>query len=221
MKEGTTMRTQLISLMLVSSLIAACGSDKVKRDQQQYEVVQEGSASGTSTALAPMTGTNADTTTAFTIDPSLASAPGTPPGTIAGSLPDQPYGGVGSPGYVPAPSPSPVPASGMTSGSVSPQPAQAPRIVVQRPPAQTATQPAPTQPAPAQPAPAQPAPAQPVEPEPQPVPTDTGIAPPTQTTTQAAPPAEKPKEPPPPPQDEAEPEPEPEEEPPPPPPPGV
>lgn len=204
------MRTKLI-LLLVPVVAIACGgnSDQVRRDQQQYEKVEEGAASGTAASLgavAPMTGTNADTTTAFTIDPALAAtAPGAPPGTVAGSLPNQPYGGVGAPGYVPPP---------MTSGS-APQPVQSqPRIVTGRPPVEPATQREQPPPPPEQ--------AEPLE---TPAPTDTAIVPPpppaqTQTTA-PPPPAEKAKEPapPPPPQDESEePQEEPAEEPPPPPP---
>ncbi|HEX8411191.1 MAG TPA: hypothetical protein VF883_20185 [Thermoanaerobaculia bacterium] len=68
--------------------------------QQGYEVVQEGSASGvTSTiqgpgeTLPPLTGTNADTTTAFSIDPNAvagAPAPQQTPGTLAGAMPSYP-----------------------------------------------------------------------------------------------------------------------------------
>src|SRR3954463_11171648 len=62
-------------LAALALLIFGCGrSGKMQRDQKQYEVVQEGSASGvTSTINAPgetkppVTETNVDTTTAFTI----------------------------------------------------------------------------------------------------------------------------------------------------------
>ncbi|MBK5258495.1 MAG: hypothetical protein JJE51_02810 [Thermoanaerobaculia bacterium] len=96
-------------------LIAACSreSGTLTRDQQEYETVQEGSAAGvTSTVvvpgevLPPMTGTNADTTTAFTLP--TTSIPPTDtqqPGTLAGTLPPPAA-------YVPPPresTPEPVP----------------------------------------------------------------------------------------------------------------
>ena len=97
-------KTLIFPLIFVSFWGVACGGDDGARrgNQAAYETVQEGSAAGvTSTihgpgeALPPVTGTNADTTTAFTIDPSVASA--VPPpnvasgsGTLAGTLPSQP-----------------------------------------------------------------------------------------------------------------------------------
>src|ERR1041385_7747062 len=63
------------TLAALALLIFGCSrSGKMQRDQKQYDVVQEGSASGvTSTINAPgetkppVTDTNVDTTTAFTI----------------------------------------------------------------------------------------------------------------------------------------------------------
>jgi hypothetical protein len=63
------------TLAALALLVFGCSrSGKMQRDQKQYEVVQEGSASGvTSTINAPgetkppLTDTNVDTTTAFTI----------------------------------------------------------------------------------------------------------------------------------------------------------
>jgi len=81
---------------------ASCGrSGKMQRDQQQYDVVQEGSATGvTSTINAPgenppppvtsstITGTNVDTTTAFTLPGTATTATTTQqPGTVAGTFP--------------------------------------------------------------------------------------------------------------------------------------
>src|SRR5215210_6227604 len=91
------MRTnKLIGVVTVAAFLAACGGNSAKRSGHEYEVVQEGSASGvTSTiqgpgeTLPPITGTNSDTTTAFTINPNAvppATAPATP-GSIAGTLP--------------------------------------------------------------------------------------------------------------------------------------
>jgi hypothetical protein len=78
------MKTRLlIPMLLVAWVGVACGGDGSRRDQQEYETVEEGSAAGvTSTihgpgeVLPPITNTNADTTTAFTIDPNaVATAP--------------------------------------------------------------------------------------------------------------------------------------------------
>jgi hypothetical protein len=84
---------------------ASCGrSGKMQRDQQQYDVVQEGSATGvTSTINAPgenppppmtsstITGTNVDTTTAFTLPGTATTATTTQqPGTVAGTFPTTP-----------------------------------------------------------------------------------------------------------------------------------
>src|SRR5687768_17962579 len=104
---------------LVVVMVAACGGDgdqTARQNQGEYETVQEGSASGvTSTisgpgeTLPPITGTNADTTTAFALNPT-----GLPPattaqqaGTMAGTMPapaPYPAGGM-SPSYNPTPAP--------------------------------------------------------------------------------------------------------------------
>ena len=92
-------RKLIFPLIFVGFGVVACGGDEARRgDQKAFETVQEGSAAGvTSTiagpgeALPPITGTNADTTTAFSIDPNVASAtPGAvapSSGTLAGTLP--------------------------------------------------------------------------------------------------------------------------------------
>jgi hypothetical protein len=98
------MKTKLIfPLIFVGFWGVACGGDGARRgnNQKAYETVAEGSAAGvTSTihgpgeVLPPVTGTNADTTTAFSIDPNVASvaAPASAQGsgTLAGTLPIQP-----------------------------------------------------------------------------------------------------------------------------------
>jgi hypothetical protein len=96
------MKNKLIYPLIFVVFGVACGGDDgVRRGSQQgYEVVQEGSASGvTSTiqgpgeTLPPLTGTNADTTTAFSIDPNAvagAPAPQQTPGTLAGAMPSYP-----------------------------------------------------------------------------------------------------------------------------------
>jgi hypothetical protein len=88
-------RTKLLAAFTLTALLAGCGGNASKRKQQEYEVVQEGSASGvTSTiqgpgeTLPPITDTNVDTTTAMTIDPNAVASATTPqPPPVAGTLP--------------------------------------------------------------------------------------------------------------------------------------
>jgi hypothetical protein len=131
-KEAMKKTSVFCSLAIALSLIACGGNDQVRKtDQAEYEVVQEGSAGGaTSTGLtdgtsAPpmaMTGTNADTTTAFNL-PTVSGAPVDPnaaPGTIASSLPGNVYDGstpAPRPRVASAPRPQPQPRE-----SVEPQP---------------------------------------------------------------------------------------------------
>src|SRR5512143_997974 len=88
-----------ITYLAIAVALAACrgGSSKLERkEQQQYDVVQEGQTSGVTSTInapgevpppAPMTGTNADTTSNFTLPQvSTSGTQGTPPGTIAGTL---------------------------------------------------------------------------------------------------------------------------------------
>ena len=132
----------------------ACGGrdQPAHSQQQQYETVQEGAASGvTSTihgpgeTIPPMTGTNADTTSAFTLDPNLATAPATPPGTLAGALPTQPYGGAGGSGYIPSPTRSvpPPPRGDTTTTTAEPVPTT---TTAEPPPTDTTTTTAPPPP---------------------------------------------------------------------------
>ncbi|MEO8378792.1 MAG: hypothetical protein ABI779_03930 [Acidobacteriota bacterium] len=89
------MNSKLILPVVVLALAAACGRDNVTRaGQKEYEVVQEGSASGVTATilgpgetLPPVTGTNADTTTAFGLDPNAAMPPQGTTGTFAGTTP--------------------------------------------------------------------------------------------------------------------------------------
>jgi hypothetical protein len=97
-------KTLIFPLIFVGLWGVACGGgDGARRgNQAAYETVQEGSAAGVTSsiqgpgeALPPITGTNADTTTAFSLDPNVASAapaPNVAPGggTLAGTLPSQP-----------------------------------------------------------------------------------------------------------------------------------
>ncbi len=101
-----------VSFLLILAA-ASCGRTTMKRDQQRYEVVQEGSASGvTSTIDAPgettqplTTGTNIDTTTAFTLPGTATTTSTAQPGTVAGTLPDS--SGSFPSGYIPRPRPRP------------------------------------------------------------------------------------------------------------------
>ena len=77
-------------------LAFSCGrQQKMQRDQQNYDVVQEGSTTATPSALedqtpppttTAITGTNVDTTTAFTLPETATTTSTAPPGTIAGTL---------------------------------------------------------------------------------------------------------------------------------------
>jgi hypothetical protein len=90
-----TRRTTNVLICLL--LAAGCGRSNLKRGQQNYEVVQEGSTSGvTSTINAPgeqsppattsLTDTAVDTTTNFTLPDNPAPLGNQTPNTIAGSL---------------------------------------------------------------------------------------------------------------------------------------
>ena len=209
------MTNKLIYPIVVVVFAAACGGDGEDGKAvagQQYETVQEGSAAGVTSSIAgpgetlpPITNTNADTTSAFALNPNaVPMAPQS--GAVAGTMPppSQPvYSGTGG-GVSPAPRP---------SSPTTQRQAYVP------PPMTSSTRPAPQQP----PAPAEnaaPAPQQPAEePAEEPAPsTDTSAttntAPPPPTNT-APPPSERPKPQEEPQEEEAE---EPAEEPPPPPP---
>ena len=105
-------------LILLIFAAVSCGRSKMQRDQKQYDVVPEGSADGvTSTINAPgetnppmtsstITGTNVDTTTAFTLPGTATETTTGQPGTIAGTLPSNSSGFPS--GYTPRPRPRPV-----------------------------------------------------------------------------------------------------------------
>jgi hypothetical protein len=94
-----TMPSRMMIVLTCVILAAACrqSGQSLQRQQQQYDVVQEG-ASGTVTsslgegtattapAVSASTGTGVDTTTSFTLG-NLAPMGSTPPGPIAGTLP--------------------------------------------------------------------------------------------------------------------------------------
>lgn len=83
-----------LSFLICSALVMGCGrSQTARRTEQNYQVVQEGEASGvTSTINAPgetappLTDTAVDTTTNFTL-PDNPAPLGTQPPTMAGTLP--------------------------------------------------------------------------------------------------------------------------------------
>jgi hypothetical protein len=92
------MKIERVLLMAAVLAALAChGSDnKAVRKDQQYDVVQEGDASGASSTInapgeappvagAPLTGTGADTTTNFNSTPGMMSSAGAPAGTLAGT----------------------------------------------------------------------------------------------------------------------------------------
>jgi hypothetical protein len=130
------MKKTLMSLAIAAALIACHGrgsdSSLQRKDQQQYDVVQEGQASGATSTInapgevapppAPMTGTNADTTSNFTL-PQVATS-GTQagqPGTLAQTLPQTTSGSATTPGAPPRP---PRPAT--TTTTTQPASAQRP-----------------------------------------------------------------------------------------------
>ena len=155
------MNKALIYLAAATFLIAGChreSSDSLQRQQQQYDTVQEGQTSTavTSTIIAPgevaqpaaaMTGTNADTTSNFTLPQiSPASTTQSQPGTIAGTM--------GYPSNPPKPKPRPTvtkaePAKTDTATSVAGPPPSTSTTppttdTAPPPPPSTDTQPPPT-----------------------------------------------------------------------------
>ncbi|MGZ8868799.1 MAG: hypothetical protein ACXW2P_10680, partial [Thermoanaerobaculia bacterium] len=117
-----------IVFAVAAVLATACGGDRteLRRDQQEYDVVQEGAGGAVTstlhapgeTALPPLTGTNADTTSAFTLpitsDPTQSGPPGTIAGTFTtgtgtGSMPQTPSIPSTRPATTPEPEPEPEP----------------------------------------------------------------------------------------------------------------
>jgi hypothetical protein len=184
------LRAHYLLLIGVIVLSVSCRRDSVERQRLEYEAVEEGVASGVTPALQgpgevlpPLTGTNYDTTTAFTLDPAAAGAVPVPVppsgGTIAGTLPPP---DAATPSYpASAPSSTPSPATGTTQPSttrepVRPAPAQPAPPPAERqppPPAQPAPEPVPEPPREERPAePASPPPEEEREPPPEPPPPD-------------------------------------------------
>ena len=180
------------ALMVAGMFLAACGGGggaKARADQQAYETVQEGSAAGVTSTIAgpgetlpPITGTNADTTSAFALNPNAVPTPQQQAGMTA---PPQPtYGGTpaypsNAPMMSSSPSPSPAPVS--RASSYTPRPSQ--------------TQPTQQQTQQAEPQQSEPAETQPAEPVAKPADTSTAnndTAPPAENKpAPAQPPAEE------------------------------
>src|SRR5690348_17326971 len=147
LQTRTAMKNRLMfPLVLVAAWGVACSGDGARRGTQQnsYETVQEGSAAGvTSTihgpgeVLPPVTGTNADTTTAFSIDPntvSTAPAP-LPPNAVAGAPMTT----------APPPMPAPVPTTTTTTTAPARYPVpQTSAVPTRQPPPERKPEPAPT-----------------------------------------------------------------------------
>lgn len=120
---------QFVAILLVLAAASCSRSGKIERNQQQYDSVQEGSAQGvTSTINGPgetspplttstATGTNVDTTTAFTVPGTATTTSTQQPGTVASSLPDSTTGFPS--GYTP-PRPRPRPRPPVTTTTAPP-----------------------------------------------------------------------------------------------------
>lgn len=195
----TKVQTLVVSGSLAIVFAAAgCGAkDRAeKRDQQQYQVVEEGSASGVSPTLAapgeaspPLTGTNADTTTSFTL-PTVTA--GQQAGTLGATFQAEP--GVWTPpGAPPVTNPRPAAPRPMVSSSSIPErprattvePSAVPAPVVPSETA-TATAPAPTLTTPTETAPTQTPPSPPPAPQQKARPQQTTTQPPPETSTTPA-----------------------------------
>src|SRR3954463_12344827 len=107
------MTRRKLSILICSAVVLGCGrSQTAKRAEQNYQVVQEGQASGVTSTIngpgetpPPITDTNVDTTTNFTLPDNPAPLGTQPPNTVAGTLPSAP---VPPPSY-PQPSPTAAP----------------------------------------------------------------------------------------------------------------
>ncbi|MGZ7031331.1 MAG: hypothetical protein ACXVIJ_05100, partial [Thermoanaerobaculia bacterium] len=113
-KAQKVMKISTVGFFVVACVFAAGCRERernLQREQQQYDVVKEGSASGTSTGIAApgetppttttaatstaMTATNADTTTAFTLPGTTITTGSTQPGTLGSTLPAPGSGNIG------------------------------------------------------------------------------------------------------------------------------
>jgi len=138
------MKSKLILSFVTLVLASACGRDgSAGTSQKDYEVVQEGSANGvTSTiqgpgeTLPPITSTSADTTTAFSIDPTLATPQQSQTGSLSGAMPpvDAYTPPAPPPAYIP---PTPRPAPPVAPRPAPPEPEPAPERTEPQPPPTT------------------------------------------------------------------------------------
>ena len=175
------MKNALIYLSAAAFLASGChrgeSTDSLQRQQQQYDTVQEGQSSTavTSTITAPgeaqlpnagMTGTNADTTTNFTL-PQVSSTTTTQsqPGTIAGTMTVPSNSGplIGYPANPPRPKPRPAAATKSEPAKTEPaktEPARTDTATTpaEGPPPATSTTPPTTDTAPPPPSDTQPPP---------------------------------------------------------------
>lgn len=139
------MKKSVILLLVIALGLTSCRQNKLRRDQRQYEVVEEGSASGVTSTISALgetpppplpalSGTNADTTTSFTITGTTATSP-EQPGTIAGTMPQGDVS-VGYPGDTRAPSgqPRPRPRPPVQEQQPPPQPEPTTTYAEEQPP---------------------------------------------------------------------------------------
>jgi hypothetical protein len=187
MKKSATI---IVSVAVVFA-IACRGEDaKLRRDQQEYDVVQEGAGGAVTSTLQapgevapplvpPMTGTNADTTTAFTLPTATDTTQSGPPGTIAGTFTTGTFSDPRSrpnprpvpPPQTPVPQPQPVPQPPQTN-----EPAPQPIPPTNTTPTTTTQEPPEDEPEP------EPQPEPQPEPEPQPAPPTPPPTPPPSDT---------------------------------------
>jgi len=104
--EISQMTRKIATLAATLLLVFGCSrSGKVQRNQEQYQTVQEGSASGVTSTIngpgettPPMTNTNADTTTNLTLPTNPAPLGNDTAGSMASSMPAAPSYPAGTPG---------------------------------------------------------------------------------------------------------------------------
>src|SRR5689334_453164 len=88
MRLGGQMRSKILAVITAGVLAAAChNNQQVKRGEQNYDVVQEGQTDSVTSTISgpgetpppasavPLTGTNADTTTAFSLPATTSGMP--------------------------------------------------------------------------------------------------------------------------------------------------
>lgn len=103
------MTQKIATLAAIGLLVFGCSrSATVQRKQQDYQAVQEGSASGVTSTInapgetpAPMTNTNVDTTTNLTLNPNPLGND-TAGGSMASGMPSAPSNPAGAPGMPPS-----------------------------------------------------------------------------------------------------------------------